>query len=369
MKKNLLILGAGPRGLALAIQAIQHKDKFNIYIIDANPISTWKYPNMVVNMTMRSPITFDLVTYQKDLIEFRLDTFLGKKSNRNTQVNIEDNKEFCLRKEFVDYLEYCKSILLNNGVTFIKRKPEVISTNEIKFSNSTLKFDYLIVATGRETEKPNVPNYLKGLNLNTCSDMYSADWNKKKIYVVGSGQFSSEIVDYLTDNMRAQIYWVTKYNQKVEQYPVPSSKILGNLSALGTYYHKTCSIKEGQDYIKLVKNWGPTITPLINNKLEQKRNKFGIIDPKNIPLDKEAIYVLALGRRQDLYRLPLDFRLPSSIFREGVPYLTKNFNSAKYTNVYFTGMLAIEVGGPQQGSIISSGYTGEVIINSILSVL
>ena len=366
-KKTLVILGAGPRGLACAIQALKYKEKFNIYIIDPTPISTWKFPNMVINMKMRSPITFDLVTYQKDLEEYSLSNFLGILTKKDNQEMLESNTTFCSRAEFVDYLEYCKNKLIKEGINLIKNKPLEISRTEIKFNKTQINYNYLIIATGKYTEEIVTPNYLKGLTTCVCNDMYTSDWNNKRVYVVGSGQFSSEIVDYLTDNIRSQLYWVTKYNQKIEQYPVPNFKHWNKLSALGTYYYKNLDIYSGgSNYLALTKKWGPTLTPHIKKQLDSKSTKFGITDPLNIPLDKSSIYVLALGRKQNLYKLPFNFRFPNSITRENVPNVTKDFNTYLYPNIYFTGQLALEAGGPQQGSIISSGFTGDIIMRSIL---
>lgn len=367
MKNNLIILGAGPRGIACAIQALKYKDLLNIYLIDNNPVSTWQFPNMVIDMEMRSPITFDLVTYQQDLQEYSLSNYLGYNTKPVfTQKEIEANNIFCKRIEFVNYLKDCIKRIKFEGVEVIKQKVISVSKEEIIFTTGRIKYKHLIIATGKETEAPVIPVYLANKNICFCEDLYTVDWTKYTPCVVGSGQFAAEMVDYLSDNYNKTIYWARNHNVKVEQYPVPSFKQWKNFSALSLHYYKNLgTLQTKLAYINKVKDWSPSITPHINNKLEKKNNQIKYIKSEDIKT-KNNKFLLAVGKRQDLYKLPFTFGFKLSQLPNKIPSLNKNFASST-PNIYFTGLLAMHTGGPQQGSIISSGETARIILKSIAS--
>ena len=371
MKKDLVILGAGPRGLSVAIQALKYKDRLNIYLIDPRPISTWEEPHMVPNMMMRSPITFDLVTFQKDLQEYSLSNFLRfNLPYYPSQAQVELNEQFCSRKEFVDYLKFCLNKLIEEGVTLINKPPSLITKDKVILPSTTINYHSLVIATGKYTEEIVVPNYLNKDSIYICKDIYCSDWYKKNVYIIGSGQFSAELVDYVTDNYRASIKWVRTHNIKVEQYPVPSYKNWGKLTALGLHYKNNLSLETNRkSYLKKVKSWGPTITPHINKSLKDKKHKFKIINPEEIKLSKDNVYILASGRKPNLYKLPFDFRFTSGLLKENTAKLNNNFSAVGHPNIYFTGLLALEAGGPCQGSIISSGNTSKTILDSVVSFL
>lgn len=371
MKKSIVILGCGPRGLTAALQALKYKDKYNIYLIDPSPISTWKYPHMVVDMKMRSPITFDLTTFQKDLQTYSLSNYLGYNTEPVfTQQEVEKNSIYCKREEFLKYLQYILNILQKEGVTLIKQKPTVISKDEIVFKSTKLQYNYLIIATGKFTEEPVIPNYIKHSNINFCKDVYSNNWVNKKVYVLGSGQFAAEIVNYLITTTNKHIFWVQSKEPKVEQYPAPSFKNWGLFSALSNYYYKNLSIKQtGEEYLKRVKSWGPSITPYINNKLLKNIDKYTVIKPNDIKIESNSEFILALGRRQNINNLPLDFSISKGYSQDKVPRLNRDFSSYSNPNIYFTGLLSLELGGPNQGSLISCGETAKVILNSIHGVV
>ena len=71
---TLVIIGGGPRGLACAIQSI---DRFKqIYIIDNEPTSSWNSLSTVSNFELRSPVSFDLVTYSSNYRDYSLSNYL-----------------------------------------------------------------------------------------------------------------------------------------------------------------------------------------------------------------------------------------------------------------------------------------------------
>lgn len=361
--KHLVIVGSGPRGLAVALRALQYKDKFKVSIVDPDPMSTWKFPNMLPDMEMRSPITFDLVTFQRDLQQYSLAKFLKKDVEAETQRDVESNTEFCRRKEFVNYLKSLIVLLKREGVRFIPRRTLGIGATFITTDTGNIPYDYLVLAAGKATQKNKCPSYLKGKPLLTTQCLFDCSWFKKTINVIGSGQQSAEIVEYLSAQ-GARVFWVQKHTPKVHQYPVPSFKEWGIASALGSYYSKTALNKT--KYLQDVKEWGPTITPYINNLLKQR--KYTVIENPGSTkdIDMEGQFILATGFTNEIGLLPTTFDIKKNRNNTLLPDIVNSFQSSSNPNIYFTGSLATHFDGPRQGSIISSGLTAHTILLSIL---
>ena len=360
--KHLVIVGAGPRGLAVALRALTYKDKFKISIVDPNPMSTWKFPNMLPEMEMRSPITFDLVTFQKDLQQYSLARFLKKEVVAETQRDVEFNNEFCRRKEFVNYLKSIIVLLKREGVNFIPRRTLEISTTFITTDKGDLHYDYLILAAGKATQNIKCPNYLKGKNLLTTDCLFDCSWFRKTVNVVGSGQQSAEVVEYLA-SQGARVFWLQKHTPKVHQYPIPSFREWGVASALGPFYSKTATNRS--KYLQDVKAWGPSITPYINNLLKQR--KYTVIkNPGSTNnIDMNGQFFLATGYKNEIGLLPTTFNIKKNRNNTCLPDIVNSFQSSSNPNIYFTGSLASHFDGPRQGSIISSGLTAHTILLSI----
>jgi len=361
--KNLIIIGAGPRGLAMALQALKYKDKFNISIVDPNPMSTWKFPYMLPDMEMRSPITFDLVTFQRDMKQYSLAKFLKEEVVAESQKEVEDNTLFCRRKEFVNYLKYIIVLLKQGGVSFVPRKTLGISDTFITTDKGNLYYDYLVVAMGKSTQETKCPSYLRNKKLLSTSCLFNCGWSEKIVNVVGSGQQAAEVVDYLC-GQRAEVNWLQKHTPKVHQYPVPSFKDWGITSALGPYYSKARINKA--DYIRRVKQWGPSITPYINNRLETRNYKITKDITNTNSINMEGQFFLATGFNQEVKLLNTTFDIKKNRNNTNLPDIVNSFQSSSHPNIYFTGGLATHFDGPRQGSIISSGLTAHTILLSIL---
>ena len=360
--KHIVIIGAGPRGLAVALRASLYN--YKVTIVDDAPMSTWTFPYMLPDMQMRSPITFDLVTYCPDLKDYSLTSFLNYKVKADSQEEIEACTTYCRRQDFINYLTYIIKILKQRGVVFAKHNACTITKTEVQCGNLSIPYDYLVVAAGRKVQEAKRPVYLNDAKLISIADLPERQWKSKGINVVGSGQQAAEIVNYLCEQ-KADVTWLQKHKPKVSQYPVPSYSEWGVRSALSNYY-TVCPNK--LSYLTRVKAWAPSITPYIAERLKTCRYK--VLDnpqsTKDINTDYE--FILAAGSNNEVELLNFDFNIDKNLLNPKLPRLTNNFQSTNNPNIFFTGLLAVMCNGPRQGSIISSGDTAKTILDSINSL-
>ena len=359
--KHLVIIGAGPRGLAVALRATMYS-QIKVTIVDNEPLSTWTFPRMLSDIQMRSPITFDLTTFYPDLQQYSLSSFLGYKPSAFTQKEVEDSNIFCYRKDFVRYLTYIVEELKKKGVRFAKHFVTNVTETSVECSNLHINYDYLVMATGRVTQKPKLPSYLRNKELISLHNLHDYSWLNKPINILGSGQQSAELVEFLS-RQKAKVTWIQKHDPKVKQYPVPSCNDWGLRTALGPYYSRT-SINKPL-YLKRVKEWGPSITPHINNILMTRKYKVLTNPSSTKDINLDAGFILASGFNPDIELLAHSFNIARNIYDPNLPEINKDFKSSSHSNIYFTGLLALRYDGPRQGSIISSASTAKTIMDSI----
>lgn len=375
--KRIVILGGGPRGLAVAIALANSNFNLDIIVIDNNVLSTWLPPRMVPNMRMRSPISFDLTTYNKSTYkEYSLGNYLGVPNfYTENQRKIEDCTTFCSRESFVRYLDNVVRNLKEKGVKFLKRKVLSINESSIKVLNcsnnieGTILYDDVIIALGRESNRLNLPSYLPTNNLKFVSHLYTNNYNNKEVNVVGSGQQAAETVEFLLST-KAKVNWIYKKPPKVNQYPIPSMKYWGKRSALGNFYRENLSNKSYSlraQYLKQVKEWSPTITFDIFDRI-RKYSGLRNSNPSNTEsINVELDTFCCLGSTPDISLIPFDLEEPIRVFsnNSSFPHIQNNFVSSSHNNIYFTGLLAVPFDGPRQGSIISSSETAISILDHL----
>lgn len=371
---TLVIVGAGPRGLAVALQA-SILNKHNIILIDNNPINSWTFPNIMSDIQMRSPISFDLTAHCPELKKYSLSKYLHKYQKFDTLPEIEECKEFCSRQEFKSYLNHILLNCIDNKVKLVKDKVINITKDNITLtSNHVIPYNYLVIATGINNHVNKTPTYLLKSSLNfsnilSIKDIHQRDISHTAINVIGSGQYAAEILEFII-NKNAIATWITNHKINVSQYPIPSSKEWGYRSAFSSYYKTLQSSSFQISYLKKVKEWGPSITSNIDNKLKEVKEKYKIISNIHSINDLEEIknnyYIIACGSQPDLSTLPFNFYIDRSLIDPKLPYLTKGFKLNNY-NIYFTGTLATGYDGPRQGSLISSGITAKEIIDQIIN--
>lgn len=366
MKIN--IVGAGPRGLSTVLYALYKN--YEVNLIDPFPLHTWSSDYLIEDLEMRSPITFDLVTFVEELQDFRLANYLNYNIPfTNNQVSVESCNIKVTRKEFCEYINWIYK-LINKKVKVIKDTVIGVEGNNVKLSKGkVIKGDAIIFCTGYKGID-NTPNWLQKTSFSNkrilLFDILKSplDYLNKKWLVIGSGQGAAEQVDYFS-KLNGKVYWAMKKVPKVYQYPAPNYQLWGTKTALGEYYRNLKDNQQKLAYLNKVKEWQPSITSYINNKLNLT-NYTQIIIKDYIELQSLDIDYLSLasGITPSFNTLPV--KVPNNFYLPNFPDITNNFkiNYSK-SNWYVSGVLATAFDGPRQHSLISAGLTAKEIIENI----
>lgn len=365
---NITIVGAEPRGLSVALYALYKQHK--VTLIDPLPLHTWTSDYLIEDLEMRSPVTFDLVTFIEELQEFSLSRYLGYNVLfTDIQSTIEACNVKVTRKEFCDYLNWVYTYI-NKKAKIIKQTVVSVESNNVKLSNSKLvKGDVIVFCTGYKG-KENNPSWLSKTNFsNKKIDLINIlnspnNYINKKWLVVGSGQGSAEQVNYFS-SLKGTVYWVVKKTPKVNQYPAPNYQIWGSKSALGSYYRSLTDYKNKLDYLAKVKQWQPSITPYISSKLQSANYKQLIVKDYSEVNNLEVDHVsLASGVIPNINSLPMS--VPNNPYLANFPDISNHFRiNFPSCNWYVSGILATAFDGPRQHSLISAGLTAKEIIEDI----
>lgn len=359
---EIIIIGCGPRGLSLALYAIYKG--LSVTLIDPEPLKSWSSLELIPDLRMRSPASFDLVTGLEELQEFSFCNFLGQEFPFTTSQFIIENYHYTsTRKEFYDYLQFTFSYL-KDKVTLIEESVKSIYSNYV-ITQSGMKYEanLITMCTGVQNAS-RVPEFIKlsnyqdkVINLNQLLKTYLVN---KNILVVGSGQGAAEIVEY-SAKLGAKVSWSSSKEAKINQYPAPSTCDWGSLSALGSYYSTLKTTQQKLNYLMKIKAWQPSITPYISQKLNKVKYD------KNLPNLKDVDYtLLTTGLDVDFKKLPFNVNIEADPNLPLYPKLERGFRSCTAPTIAFSGNLALAYDGPRQGSLISAGLTSKAIINEYL---
>lgn len=370
---RISIIGAGPRGLSVALYALYKGHK--VTLIDPQPLHTWSSSYLISDLEMRSPLSFDLVTYLEELQEYSLANFLSiDKGFTTSQVDIEKCSVKVSRHKFCNYLNYIFN-LIKNQINVVEQYVIDVKHNTVLLQdNSIIESDAVVFCNGY-VGKVNIPNWLKHTNYLSLQTKLQniltqpVDYLNKEWLVIGSGQGSAEIAHYLCDSLKGKVHWATKYTNKVYQYPAPDYKLWGVKSALGSYYRSLTTNSERLNYLSKVKKWQPSITPYICEKLNQVQDRYSYLDIDNFNSIKTTNInhiVLAAGIAPSTINLPTSTYIPLNKCIPTFPDISKAFRlNVPNTNWYVSGILATAYDGPRQHSIISAGITAKEIIQDI----
>lgn len=342
--KTLLIVGGGPRGLACAIEATGRFE--SIIIIDSNPTTSWDISSTVANFELRSPVSFDLVTYSSKR-EMSLSNFLYNEDIVFTsQKDIEEDSRRVNRADFYNYICWVKDKLQKDNVQFLYTELLSIKDNTAITGQGNIRFDSIILALGtKQKQTPsNLLKYKKIINADLLENNY------KSILVVGSGQGAYDIASHLYAKKIDVGLYITK-EPRINQYPAPGYSIWNARSALGGYCSCLVSPLSKQRYINSVKAWGPSITP---------NNEFLL---STIPIYKNTNIDDVIARYGNRY-FPSVGVMPINILNISPTDINNNFR-VKDTNIFVTGPLVALYDGPRSNSLISSSSTAIQIIKEI----
>lgn len=372
--KNILIVGGGPRALAVALYASQFSS-IHTTIFDSSPLSSWLAPNIIPDIAMRSPLSFDLTTFIPQLVKYSLIQYMGMPAlTKVDQYYIEAYPHYPNRTTFYNYLIEIMSQLKDKGTcTWVKSNVKEIGDNYVITEvDEIFPGEAIVYAGGNKYSKHKVPNWIKQSLLKDkvlpLKEIIDQD-NKGSFVVVGSGQGAAEITHYLAAQ-ELEVYWCVNKEPKVTQYPAPAFTEWGYKSALGNYFRSIPTVLR-PNYIKEVKAWQPSITPYISNKLAQvKFTKFNPTSTKDIEtiFNKVEHVVLASGTEPQVNLIPFNPNVNIQVngAMPTFPKLTKGFRSVSTPSIYFTGVFAAPYDGPRQASIISAALTAKEIVETLL---
>jgi hypothetical protein len=364
------IVGSGPRALSIAIYA-QHLGK-KVTLIDPQPLSAWKTPKILPDLEMRSPITFDLVTFLgEDFSAWRLDKFLGTPYTYTSQQEAEACPCFLNRKEFLSYLEHVLGRLVSRGASLITQGAIAVGRNWVRLADkSLLEFDAVVIANGSNSIGK-VPTWISKTQhyekLISTEEVVNKQPQDSLYVVVGSGQAAGEYVSYIAQANR--VFWLTNKDYRIDQYPSPTYKEWGPKSALGSYYrefHGDSSLQE--QYLKGVKTWQPSITPSLHKELEERSDSITEIRVESVRevnqiMDDADQILICTGFKSSLKATPMLNAIQALPSDPNFPLLLSGFRST--SGLYFTGQLALRYDGPRQASVISAGLTAKEILEDI----
>jgi lysine/ornithine N-monooxygenase len=344
---TLIIVGGGPRGLACAIQGLTLFNR--IYIIDETPAGSWNTTSTVANFELRSPVSFDLVTYDTSNKDYSLSDFLDLENiTFNNQKEIEEDSRRLTRLQFYNYLSHVKTKLMSNSnVSFIYNKVLSVHNNCVETTSGKIHFDHLILAQG--TQEKAVPTNLLPYKKITNEDLLTKSYSS--LLVVGSGQGAYDIASYLYNKGVNVGLYITKY-PKIDQYPAPSYSLWKERSALGNYCSSLVSTASKSRYIQSVKAWGPSITP--NNEY--------LLTTIPIYINSNIKEVISKYNNTFISRVGVK---PNNILNIKPDQITTNFKVKGTTNMFVSGPITAIYDGPRVNSIISSSSTAIKIMEEI----
>lgn len=376
LKTNLLIVGAGPFGLALAAYA----KKLGIdYLIVGKPMEFWK-KNMPDGMYLRSASDWSLdPTDQASIMDYLKQ--LGK-----TPTDVEP-----LSRDF--YLEYCQWFQEQSEIQAIPlyvtklEKENHIYIAKLENGDS-IEAQKVVIAIGMGYFK-NQPSELtallpKGKYNHTCDTVHLKDKRGKRVLILGGRQSAFEWTALLNDANAAEVHLVhrhesPKFTESDWKWVTPL--VDGMVDNPAWFRNLPQEEKDsiskrmwGEGRLK-VEPWLEKRVMKANTYIHEKTSLASCTELANgsmeIKLDNGDHFIvdeiiLATGYKVDLSQLPfLDPTLFYDIAtRNGFPVLDEHFQTS-VKGLYFTSMPAGQDFGPFFGFTISVRASAKIIGNAI----
>lgn len=363
---DIAVVGAGPRGLPVALLAANHGLK--VALLDGNPLSTWS-PERMLDLQMRSPTSFHLFSGLPNYEQYGLDSFLGLPHvPYETQQALEACPRTLTRKQFYEYLRHIFSVVVQH-VDFIRDDVVSVGGTTIKTTRDQLEATYTVLSRGNTSAR--VPPIWMNSHPNVLTPAQALQLapHTKSIAIVGSGQLAAEYAVWLSQ--QNTVYWITKTVDKprVARYPAPTWTDWGPRSALSSYYRGLTSDTQRLTYLESVRAWQPSITPEVAALIDSP-SIHRVVAATTAELD-EALssdyLLLCTGPLLTTRELPLT-NIVGHPQLANLPLVTDSFRlAAPNDNVYLTGLLSIGWDGPRQASVVSAGLTAQEIVGDVLN--
>lgn len=362
-RRKVLIVGGGPRGIAVAIEA-KYRGYECVVIDKAPPMDSWS--DAAPNMIMRSPLSFDLVypgapTWDKySLINYIHPGSAEPDWGDNLQKGLEYMGERCSRDTFIEYGKYCLQEL---DVPVIRDRVLMVGSTWVRTPNDYIEGDLVVVASGLASITQ-LPDWVEGVSEKLLTPREVIGGLPGGVYaVVGTGQSAAEYCELIAKQGH-KVFWVLNNPPKVTQYPAPSYYDWGEMTALGGYYRTLPTPAMRQEYLASIKAWQPSITPHIQALIQQKGE--GITTLQG-PGTREGQASWDTLQRKVSGVLLCTGSKPAIVDYGQTPITLGGrlvLDRFKASNgVYHTGLLAIGYDGPRQASVISAGLTAKEILD------
>jgi FAD-dependent urate hydroxylase len=377
MKTKLLIIGAGPFGLALAAYA---KDLGIDYLIAGKPMEFWKN-NMPDGMYLRSASDWSLDPTDKASIM----NYLTKQGK--TPADVEP-----LSRDF--YLEYCQWFQEQNGIQplpFYVTKLEKTNDHFVAVleNNDVIEAENVVVAIGMGYFK-NQPSELtailpKGRYSHTCDAVQLTAQKGKRVLILGGRQSAFEWAALLNDADAAEIHLVHRHESPkftASDWSWVSPMVDGMV--LNPAWFRNLPQEEQTAITKRM--WGEgrlKVEPWLEERVMKPNTyiheKAGLVScteladgTLDIKLDNGDTFVvdeiiLATGYKVDVNQIPFikGGLLNDISARNGFPVLDEHFQTS-VKGLYFTSMPAGQDFGPFFGFTISVRASAKIIGNAMV---
>ena len=361
MSKKVLIIGAGPRGIAVAIEAKSRG--YDCVFIDKHPMTSWN--DTAPGMMMRSPLCFDLVYPRSNTWDdYSLMKYVDPDVTEShwgecQQRGMEYQEDRCSRDTFISYATHC---LYKTQYPIIRDRVLMVGKTWVRTSNEYITGDVVVVATGL-SPITYIPQWVEPVSDKLVTAREVIDGVPLGTYaVIGSGQSAAEYA-LLLSTQGHKVYWLVNDRPRVSQYPAPSYIDWGLKSALSGYYRTIPNDMMKKEYMMQIGAWQPSITPMVSTLIHQQGDSISILEG---PGTREGYQTWETLQRKIDGALLCTGNKPSIIDYGEEPHRVAGklvLNSFMASNgVYHTGLVAVGYDGPRQASLISAGITAKEIL-------
>jgi cation diffusion facilitator CzcD-associated flavoprotein CzcO len=375
--KQLLIIGAGPYGLALAAYAKHHKMDF---LLVGRPMEFW-HRHMPRGMYLRSGTDWHL----DPLAIYTFDVFLAEKKINPEQANPIPVAFF---QEYAQWFQEKYDLQAQLALVHALRKIDGGFEAQLE-SGARVAAVNVVAALGFGFFK-NIPGELAkkiptGRYSHTCDTVDFDFLRGRNCLIIGGRQSAYESAALINENGGGEIHISHRHAApKFASSDWSWTRDLVRATAQNPGWFRRLSITE-QEVIRQ-RFWAegrlklePWLGPRIAKANIHLRPNTTLVDCRELPdgrlqarLDDEAAFnidhiILATGYRVDMSRVPYLSTgniLPGLNIIDGYPALDESFQ-ANLAGLFFTGLPATRDFGPFFGFVVGSTVTAKIIVDRL----